>query len=108
MSVPVHSSVRFTTENTKHHEGARRRGILEHRDLTNVVIGLAIEVHRIVSSGLLESVYGECLAEELEQAGIPFQRQVTMPVVYKGKTLPLGFQADLLIRTSLFAFTLTR
>jgi GxxExxY protein len=58
-------------------------------------IGLAIEVHRAVGPGLLEAVYGECLSDELKQAGIPFQREVPVPVAYKGKTLPLGFRADI-------------
>jgi GxxExxY protein len=47
--------------------------MLAHRDLSNRIIGLAIEVHRSVGPGLLESVYSECLSDELGQAGIPFQ-----------------------------------
>ena len=46
---------------------------------------------------MLESVYSECLADELRQAGIPFQREVMVPVVYKGRTLPLGFRADIVV-----------
>src|SRR5471030_793817 len=86
MSARVHAFERFTTENTKHHEGARRASMLTHRDLSNLIIGLAIEVHRNVGPGLLESVYAECLSDELGQAGIPFQREVTVPVIYKGNT----------------------
>jgi GxxExxY protein len=71
--------------------------VLEHRDLTDRIIGLAIEVHRTVGPGLLESICSECLAEELDQAGIHFQRQVAVPVVYKGKTLAAGFRADILV-----------
>jgi GxxExxY protein len=71
--------------------------MLAYRDLTNRIIGLAIEVHRTIGPGLLESVYAECLCDELAQAGIPFQRQVGVPVTYKGKTLPLGFRADILV-----------
>jgi GxxExxY protein len=71
--------------------------MLTHRDLSNRIIGLAIEVHRNVGPGLLESVYTECLSDELGQAGIPFQREVTVPVIYKGKTLALGFRADILV-----------
>jgi GxxExxY protein len=58
--------------------------VLEHRDLTERIIGLAIEVHRTIGPGLLESVYEACLCLELKRAGIPFRRQVSMPVVYKG------------------------
>src|SRR3954471_2353280 len=71
--------------------------MLAYRDLTNRIIGLAIEVHRTIGPGLLESVYAECLYDELAQAGIPFQRQVGVPVTYKGKTLSLGFRADILV-----------
>jgi GxxExxY protein len=71
--------------------------MLAYRDLTNRIIGLAIEVHRTIGPGLLESVYTECLADELAQAGIPFQREVGVPVTYKGKPLPLGFRADILV-----------
>ncbi len=71
--------------------------MLEHRDLTERIIGLAIEVHRQTGPGLLESVYAACMAFELEQAGIPLQRQLGIPVFYKGTQLPLGFRADLLV-----------
>ncbi len=71
--------------------------MLMHQELTARIIGLAIEVHRTVGPGLLESVYNECLSDELAQAGIPFQREVPVPVTYKGKTLALGFRADILV-----------
>jgi GxxExxY protein len=58
--------------------------VLEHRDLTERIIGLAIEVHRTIGPGLLESVYEACLCLELKRAGVQFRRQVSMPVVYKG------------------------
>ncbi|MEA2743331.1 MAG: hypothetical protein QOG25_1702, partial [Acetobacteraceae bacterium] len=70
---------------------------LEHRDLTERIIGLAIEVHRTIGPGLLESAYEACLCLELERAGIPFRRQVSMPVVYKGTFISLGFGADILV-----------
>jgi GxxExxY protein len=75
--------------------------MLEHRGLTDRIIGLAIEVHRTIGPGLLESVYAECLSDELEQAGIPFQREVMVPVTYKTKTLPLGFRADILVANTI-------
>jgi GxxExxY protein len=71
--------------------------MLEHRELTERIIGLAIEVHRQTGPGLLESVYAACLGFELEQAGIPFLRQVAIPVFYKGMQIPLGFRADLFV-----------
>ena len=70
---------------------------MEHRALTERIIGLVIEVHRNIRPGLLESVYIECLCLELQQAGIPFEREVMVPVVYKGTIIPLGFRADIVV-----------
>ena len=71
--------------------------MLEQGELTERIIGLAIEVHRTIGPGLLESVYAGCLCLELEHAGIPFESQVMVPVVYKGITIPLGFRSDILV-----------
>ena len=65
--------------------------MLAYRDLTNRIIGLAIEMHRTTDPDLLESAYAKCLCDELAQAGIPFQPQAGVPVTYKGKTLPRTF-----------------
>ena len=58
------------------------------------LIGCAIEVHTQLGPGLLESTYCQCLAYELKSAGIPFQQQVVIPVVYKGAQLDCGYRAD--------------
>lgn len=71
--------------------------MLQHRDLTHRIIASAIEVHRTAGPGLLESVCKECLCDELDQAGIQFQREVMVSIIYKAKTLPLGFRADILV-----------
>ncbi len=71
--------------------------MLEHHALTERIIGLAIEVHRQVGPGLMESVYAECLCLELTASGIAFQSEATVPVVYKGMVIPLGFRADILV-----------
>jgi GxxExxY protein len=65
--------------------------------LTERVIGLAIDVHRQLGPGLLESAYEECLAYELRQAGVRHRRQVPLPVVYKDVRLDCGYRLDLLI-----------
>jgi GxxExxY protein len=65
-------------------------------ELTEKIIGAAIEVHRILGPGLLESIYEEALAIELELRGIPFQRQVEIDVQYKGHTIK-GQRLDLLV-----------
>ncbi len=55
--------------------------------ITDKVIGCAIEVHRNLGPGLLESVYEKALCFEMEQHGIDFVSQITIPIIYKGKTL---------------------
>ncbi len=75
--------------------------MLVHSILTEHVIGLAIEVHRALGPGLLESVYETCLAFELKQAAIPFRRQAPIPVMYRGNRLRTGFRADFLIADDL-------
>jgi GxxExxY protein len=74
----------------------------EVRDaLSGAVIGVAIEVHRALGPGLLESAYEECLCFELQQAGIPFRRQVPLPVTYKSVNLDCGYRLDLLVEERL-------
>jgi len=65
--------------------------------LTEKIIGCAIEVHKALGPGLLESAYEECFCYELAQTGFTFRRQVPLPVVYKGVTLDCGYRIDVLI-----------
>jgi GxxExxY protein len=65
--------------------------------LTEKLIGFAIEVHRHLGPGLLESAYEECLRYELEHSGVPFKRQVPLPVVYKSVRLDCGYRLDIVI-----------
>ena len=65
--------------------------------LSNRVIGCAIEVHKHLGPGLLESAYEECLAHELTEHGIPFQRQAAVPVQYKGLCLDCAYRLDLVV-----------
>jgi GxxExxY protein len=65
--------------------------------LSEKIIGFAIEVHRQLGPGLLESAYEECLCFELKQTCISFQRQVPLPVVYKSVKLDCGYRLDLVI-----------
>jgi GxxExxY protein len=65
--------------------------------LTGEIIGAAIEVHRELGPGLLESAYEECLCHELSLRRVGFQRQVPLPVVYKGVRLDCGYRIDLLV-----------
>ncbi|PPQ25755.1 hypothetical protein CCS01_31785 [Rhodopila globiformis] len=65
--------------------------------MTSRVIGLAIDVHRTIGLGLLGSAYAARLCDELAQAGIPFQREAGLPVMYQGQPLSLGFRAGILV-----------
>lgn len=67
------------------------------QEITDVIIGAAIEVHRHLGPGCLESTYESCLARELEERGIAFRRQVRLPVVYKGLVVEEAYRIDLLI-----------
>ncbi len=69
-------------------------------EITEAVIGSAIEVHRIVGPGLLESAYEECLCRELALRNIPFERQLILPVEYKGVRLDTGYRIDLLVAST--------
>ena len=69
-----------------------------HKDpLTRKVIGLAIEVHRRLGPGLLESAYEECLCWEMKQADLNVQRQVALPITYKDVKLDAGYRLDILV-----------
>ncbi len=65
--------------------------------LTQKVIGCAIEVHKTLGPGLLESSYESCLMYELQQAGIIAQRQVLLPINYKGVSIDAGYRLDILL-----------
>ena len=75
-----------------HEENAKRDVIFD--TLSNRVIGCAIEVHRQLGPGLLESTYEQCLAYELNRSQIPFQFQIALPVQYKQMRLECGYRID--------------
>jgi len=66
-------------------------------ELSNKIIGLAIEVHRHLGPGLLESAYEECLCQELTLNGIVYERQKPLPIVYKGVKLDCGYRLDIVV-----------
>lgn len=70
---------------------------MDENELSRIIIGAAIEVHRELGPGLLESAYEECLAYELQSRDVPFERQKSVPIDYKGLRLDCGFRFDLLV-----------
>ncbi len=84
--------------NTHHRDTEARRSIgLLYEALTESIIGAAIEVHQHLGPGLLESVYEECMCQELRLRDIPFQAQVQLPVVYKGRETGGTYRIDLVV-----------
>ena len=74
---------------------------MEFDSLSNRVLSCAIEVHRELGPGLLESAYEQCLAHELKQGGIQFDKQKHLPVEYKGQKIDCGYRIDLLVEGQL-------
>jgi GxxExxY protein len=75
--------------------------LIDGEPFSRRVIGCAIEVHRTLGPGLLESIYEACLRIELEQQGLALQRQRQIPVIYKGQTLDGAFRPDLIVEQTL-------
>ncbi|MDR6563963.1 MULTISPECIES: GxxExxY protein [unclassified Arcicella] len=70
---------------------------MENNEITGKIIGCCIEIHRHLGPGLLESAYEECLAFELNEAGLLFERQKVVPVNYKEIYLEYGYRMDFLV-----------
>jgi GxxExxY protein len=76
-------------------------------DISNIIIGCAIEVHKKLGPGLLESAYQECLFYELKQAGLKVEKEKPMPIVYKDVKLDHGYRIDLLVEDRVVVETKT-
>ena len=74
---------------------------MEFDELSNRVIGCALEVHRTLGPGLLESAYEQCLFYELSQAGLAAQCQADLPIQYKGVRLECGYRMDIVVERQL-------
>ena len=70
---------------------------MDINDLTGQVIGAAIEVHKVLGPGLLESTYESCLCVELDKRNIRYERQKDIPIDYKGTMVDCGYRSDLII-----------
>ena len=75
-------------------------GITKHENLTEAIIGAAIEVHKELGPGLMESAYEECLCHELSVRNLPFQRQVPLPICYKKIKLDCGYRMDIVVENT--------
>jgi PD-(D/E)XK nuclease superfamily len=89
----------LTTESQRHREIEN-----EQDPRTAAIIGAAIEVHRQLGPGLLESAYEQCLCHELHLRGLSFQCQVDLPVSYKGLQLDCGYKIDLIVSDKLLTY----
>jgi len=83
-----------------HHGDTETQSKLLHEALTEQIIGAAIEVHRTLGPGLLESAYEECLCHELYLRGLSFARQIPLPVFYKGLHLDCGYRIDIMVQSA--------
>jgi GxxExxY protein len=84
-------------------EGAEKaqrtqRGSVDENEIGEKILGCALRVHRALGPGLLEGAYETCLAHELSKAGISFERQLYLPVLYDGVRIDLGYRLDLLVQ----------
>ena len=71
--------------------------MLRYEEITQVILGAAIEVHNTLGPGLLESVYEVCLCHELDLRGLHYVCQVDLPVTYKGRELDCGYRLDMVV-----------
>lgn len=71
------------------------------QDLTSKIIASAIEVHKVLGPGLLEIAYQTCLAAEFETMQLKYQREVPVPLTYKGRRLDCGFRVDFLVENAI-------
>jgi GxxExxY protein len=74
---------------------------MTENQLASGIIGLAIEVHKLLGPGLLESVYKECLFDSIQQNGFHVEKEIPIPVVFKERKLNCGFRIDLLVEKKL-------
>ncbi len=68
-----------------------------HEKLIEAIIGAAMEVHKEIGAGVLESCYQQCVCHELSTRGIAFEQQVALPIRYKGIQLDCGYRIDILV-----------
>jgi len=80
---------------------------MNENEISKIIIGCAIEVHKQLGPGLLESAYQECLYYELTQTGLKVQKEKPMPIIYKEVKLDHGYRIDLLVEDRVVVETKT-
>lgn len=88
---------RRDAEDAEKDMGKKNRMAVPENQISEQVIGAAIEVHRHLGPGLLESAYQQCLAHEMSLRGLAFEREKALPVYYKGVSLDCGYRVDFLV-----------
>ena len=91
------SYTNLSAEQAGKHGVSQRKNGMKENEISKIIIGCAIEVHKQLGPGLLESAYQECLFYELKQAGLEVQKEKPMPIVYKEVKLDHGYRIDLLV-----------
>ncbi len=97
LSMVKKNQMKIINQGVQGEPGRKEMGLIPFKELSSRVIGCAIEVHRTLGPGLLESTYEQCLAHELALSDISFKLQYLLPVEYKGLQLDCGYRVDLLI-----------
>ncbi|MFH1049589.1 MAG: GxxExxY protein [bacterium] len=90
----------LTQRSQRSHKGHKGGKIIED-ELSNIVIGLSIKIHKTLGPGLLESVYQECLFHEIKKAGLKVEKEKPLPLVYDDVKLECGYRLDLLVENKL-------
>ena len=75
--------------------------MMDINELSNKIIGAAIEVHKALGPGLLESAYEECICHEIGLAGLSYERQKSLPLVYRGLKLDCGYRLDVVVEKAI-------
>ena len=102
MALTLGSRVTLGAQLRVHHEGTKGT-VMDFDALSHSVIGAALDVHKALGPGLLESAYARCLAIELERRRIRFQREVPIPLLYRGIPVDAAYRADFIIERQLIA-----
>ena len=89
----------FKMPNQQKALGTQSINNFKYQELTDKIIASAIEVHRALGPGLLESTYEACLAKEFGDRGLAFQSQLSLPVFYKGDKIECGYRIDMLVES---------